>query len=158
LYPASYKAQRAVQQPRSNLRLVPLHAHSASKSQLESDSSFGRRRSASSKRKPLVEASDEHVVHKADGTVEMSWVPTSRAKDRTSSDVMEDGDGDQRKREKMKTKRREARDGIERFGMGMSRGGEESTRSQTLNEEERSGRKTRRKGMRSGSKNTFRGL
>ena len=46
------------------------------------------------------------------------------------------------------------RKGVEVFGAGMEKGGEEPGRQ--LSEAERTGRTKRRQGMRSGSKNTFR--
>lgn len=53
-------------------------------------------------------------------------------------------------------KKKDVRKGVEVFGAGMERGVEEAKGE--MSESERSGRKQRRKGMRSGSKNVFRQL
>ncbi|KAI9460808.1 hypothetical protein HD554DRAFT_2132531 [Boletus coccyginus] len=75
----------------------------------------------------------------ADGRMEMSFIPSGAGGD----------DPDTRKK-------KEVRKGVEVFGAGMERGVEEPKGE--MSESERSGRKQRRKGMRSGSRNVFRQL
>ena len=79
-----------------------------------------------------------------DNAMEISWVPTS------SSSAT--GGKDERQN-KSKTARDKLRKGIETFGAGLERGVEEFS-----NDSEKKGRSHRRKGVRSGSKNTFRRL
>ncbi|KAI0317950.1 hypothetical protein OF83DRAFT_1171526 [Amylostereum chailletii] len=140
----------------TNVRLVPLRAQASSKTVVNKDASFGQRRSASNVRakgsssKP---SADEHVVHKADGGVEMSWVPTQKSRSR-GGDGMDVNDDEGASR-RGKDKARDQRKGVERFGAGMEKGGEDPAQ-QVLSEQDRSGRKVRRKDVRSGSKNTFR--
>ena len=71
----------------------------------------------------------------------MSWVPTQGK-----------GKGSENGKGKVWEERRK---GVERFGSGMERGGE-GGEGRALSEQERSGRTERRRGVRSGSKNTFR--
>lgn len=73
----------------------------------------------------------------------MSWVPSS-TKDTS--------------RDRGSRKDRSTRKGVEVFGAGMERGGGDGDGTAVLSENERAGRKQRRKGMRSGSKNVFRQL
>jgi ribosome biogenesis protein ENP2 len=83
----------------------------------------------------------------ADHGFEMSWVPSSPKQ--TDIETVVPGGGVQGKQ---KVKRK----GVEVFGAGMEKGGEDP--SIDLTESERKGRTQRRKGVRSGSKNTFRRL
>jgi ribosome biogenesis protein ENP2 len=64
------------------------------------------------------------------------------------------GTGDDEPEEAVARRKKEVRKGVEVFGAGMERGVEEAKGE--MSESERSGRKQRRKGMRSGSKNVFR--
>ena len=73
--------------------------------------------------------------------MEMSFVPSGT------------GDDDPEKAPVGK-KKKDVRKGVEVFGAGMERGVEEAEGE--MSETERSGRKQRRKGMRSGSRNVFR--
>lgn len=83
-----------------------------------------------------------------DGGLEMSWVPSS------SFGPMDEGDElVSRGVRSSKDNGRSRRKGIESFGAGMERGGEELGQ---LSENDRKGRTQRRKGIRSGSKNVFR--
>jgi ribosome biogenesis protein ENP2 len=162
LYPASYKAHQAARQQKRdpNVRLVPLRAQSSSKALYDKDATFGQRRSISTKcasTSPGAAAeANELVVRKVDGSVEMSWVPAPKSKGRRTSDTMDvDGEPPQRSRNGVKE---DTRKGVERFGAGMEKGGEDPMDGRALSEQERSGRKKRRKDVRSGSKNTFRRL
>lgn len=90
----------------------------------------------------------------------MSWVPSSggggKGKRRSSGYDEDDGGmdgGKGRGKTSGKGKERDTRKGVERFGAGMEKGGEDQGR---LSESERKGRTSRRRDVRSGSKNTFR--
>ena len=110
------------------------------------DATFGQRRmprSASSTRKSSFRAHDE------DDAMEISWVPTSSS----SATGGKDNDDKQNKSKSVKDKLRK---GVETFGASLERGVEE--RMEFSNDLERQGRSHRRKGVRSGSKNTFRRL
>jgi ribosome biogenesis protein ENP2 len=91
--------------------------------------------------------------------VEVSWVPalkSSRSDYPTVGEGGEDEDdlvGRQQRRQKRALK--DTRKGVERFGVGMEKGGEDPN-MRALSEQERRGRSKRRRGMRSGSKNAFR--
>ena len=148
------------------MRLVPLQPHQSStragnkSNNGDGDASFGRRRnaSASARGRQKETASraddDEHVVRKSDGSVEVSWVPTPRFRSADAAeedDLVPGGSGRRPRRQDNEVLRK----GVERFGAGMEKGGEDPN-MRALSEQERSGRKQRRRGMRSGSKNAFR--
>jgi ribosome biogenesis protein ENP2 len=67
----------------------------------------------------------------------------------------EDEDGLVGRQREQKRGSKDVRKGVERFGAGMEKGGEDPN-MRALSEQERSGRSQRRRGMRSGSKNAFR--
>jgi ribosome biogenesis protein ENP2 len=152
----------------ANLRLVPLqHRPSANSGNtaVSKDASFGHRRSTSARQRqrandPTSGANphDEHVFRKTDGSVEVSWVPTSRS---ARLDAEAEGDGEdegglvERRSGRHKRASKDTRKGVERFGAGMEKGGEDPD-MRVLSEQDRSGRTQRRRGMRSGSKNAFR--
>jgi ribosome biogenesis protein ENP2 len=94
---------------------------------------------------------EQQVSRKGDGAVEVSWVPTatSRVDDHNDDDLVERRSGGHKRTSK------DMRKGVERFGAGMEKGGEDPN-MRVLSEHERSGRTRRRRGMRSGSKNAFR--
>lgn len=75
----------------------------------------------------------------------MSWVPSSSGPIAEDDMLVEGGGGGK--------KRSDRRKGVEVFGAGMERGGEEPV---DQSESDRKGRTHRRKGVRSGSKNVFR--
>ncbi|KZT28098.1 WD40 repeat-like protein [Neolentinus lepideus HHB14362 ss-1] len=124
-----------------SVRMVPMRAQADGHHAPDKGASFGQRRSGkalSSKSGKHKDTHDSTYMNRtADGGLEMSWVPSgsSEAKDRA-----------EQKKSAAKKK--------DMFGHGMERGGEE--REVNMSESERSGRKHRRHGMRSGSKNTFR--
>ncbi|KAL1759170.1 WD40-repeat-containing domain protein [Schizophyllum commune] len=93
--------------------------------------SFGQRKSGAGPRRS---GGDDTV----DGGVEVSWVPAASG-------------GDEAAQAKGKGRRK----GVETFGAGMERGGEEDE-GRDLSESEKKGRTHRRKGVRSGSKSAFR--
>lgn len=104
----------------------------------DKDASFGQRLVSRQLSKSSVE-SPLTMRYSADGGMEMSFIPSGAGGD----------DPDTRKK-------KEVRKGVEVFGVGMERGVEEPKGE--MSESERSGRKQRRKGMRSGSRNVFRQL
>ena len=139
----------------ANLRLVPLQyqpSTSSGRTAASKDASFGHRRSASARQRQRqndmtsgANHDDEHV-----GSVEVSWVPTtSRSAGEDDDDLVERRPGGHKRASK------DTRKGVERFGAGMEKGGENPD-MRVLSEQERSGRTQRRRGMRSGSKNAFR--
>lgn len=85
---------------------------------------------------------DSGVKVAADGGMEVTFVPSGRTDD-------DDNDA-----EGGRSKKPARRKGVEEFGAGMEKGGEAP--EMRLSESDRKGREHRRKGMRSGSKNTFR--
>jgi len=150
-----------------NVRLVPLQAQSSSASGRTAavnsrDAPFGHRRSASARQHqrpnghPTTGPSqDEHIHRNGDGSVEVSWVPTPGSS-RTGAGPGDDEDNIGRSRGTMRaSKEKDVRKGVERFGAGMEKGGEDPT-MRALSEQERRGRTQRRRGVRSGSKNAFR--
>ena len=114
---------------------------------LDKNVTFGQRRSTTSSkgegkgRTPDFEGSK----FAPGGGVEMTYIPSAS----TAADEDEDRGG---KAAGKKTKRK----GVESFGVGLEKGGAEL--EVAMSEAERRGRTQRRKGMRSGSKNTFRRL
>ena len=128
--------------PNAKVKLVPLVPHtdatSASARKMgDKTATFGQRRDAPKRAQTMAATSK---VGEESG-FEMSWVPSSSSgKDPASRSAS----------------RKEPRKGVEVFGAGMERGGEE--KSHAMSENERRGRTQRRKGMRSGSKNVFRQL
>ena len=96
-------------------------------------------------------------MRNADGTVEMSWVPSSggKGKRRASASDFDMDIEPEPGRAKGKGKERDTRKGVERFGAGMEKGGEAPSEGK-MSEAETRGRTSRRRDVRSGSKNTFR--
>ncbi|KAI0688386.1 WD40-repeat-containing domain protein [Cytidiella melzeri] len=145
------RAQRkARQQPRHpSVRLVPLQTQLNGRDErFNKNASFGQRRTAShsttnSKGKDKMRDMDS-VSFGADGGMEMTYIPSSGA---ANADSVDGGASN-------RSKKPQRRKGVESFGAGMEKGGEEPELG--LSESERKGRTQRRKGMRSGSKNTFR--
>ncbi|KAJ2919005.1 hypothetical protein MD484_g1423, partial [Candolleomyces efflorescens] len=132
------------------VNLVPMKAASSS-SALDKNATFGQRlapRSTSQvstngkgKGRQDYGNNDDGVN---DDAMEISWVPSSAA----------DDDGDDSASRKRNVKKQDKKNGIERFGAGMEKGGMEPEFD--ISEVERSGRKHRRHNVRSGSKNAFR--
>jgi ribosome biogenesis protein ENP2 len=81
--------------------------------------------------------------------------PKSSRSDYPAVGEGEDEDEDGRQQRKQKRALKDTRKGVERFGAGMEKGGEDPD-MRVLSEQERRGRSKRRRGMRSGSKNAFR--
>lgn len=113
----------------------------------DKDATFGQRRMPRSASSTNTTGKSSFKAHEDDDAMEISWVPTSSA-----TGGKDNGDGQSTSRT-VKGKRRK---GVESFGAGLERGVEE--RMEFSNDSERKGRSHRRKGVRSGSKNTFRRL
>ncbi|KZT70459.1 hypothetical protein DAEQUDRAFT_750348 [Daedalea quercina L-15889] len=151
---SQWRSQPRQRTPKVNL--VPLHAQAPGAGRsTDKNASFGQRRSISSTAgngKGKARADTVGAHHTGDGGMEISFMPKSSG----TYDSDEDMDGSHRATGKggAKGKMEARRKGVETFGAGMERGGEEPGRE--LSESERRGRMHRRKGMRSGSKNTFR--
>ncbi|OBZ78284.1 Ribosome biogenesis protein enp2, partial [Grifola frondosa] len=148
----SYRAQARTREPQRrnpNVRLVPLRTqdNTSSGPGADKNATFGQRRSQPGISKGKGRASASGIRHTAEGGIEMSWVPSSNAPAADADDVFGESTG---KQGKGVAKRK----GVEMFGAGMEKGGEEHEHAMT--ESERKGRTQRRKDMRSGSKNTFR--
>ncbi|KAI0711387.1 WD40-repeat-containing domain protein [Earliella scabrosa] len=144
-------ARKPTREPK--VRLVPLQAQDSRGSRsLDKNATFGQRRSqlGSKGKERASSARDASVRHTADGGIEMTFVP------RTTSTGHDYDDEEQPSGRAQKTgKGKDAkRKGVEVFGAGMEKGGDDPEIEMT--ESERKGRTKRRQGMRSGSKNTFR--
>ncbi|RPD65737.1 hypothetical protein L226DRAFT_479508 [Lentinus tigrinus ALCF2SS1-7] len=149
---APRKAARQPIRRDPKVRLVPLQAQDSRGARtVDKNASFGQRRSQLGSGKGKERARDSasaDVRHTAHGGVEMTFVP------RTSSSRA-DYDEDERPSGKAgKGNKEPRRKGVEVFGAGMEKGGEDP--EVAMSEAERKGRTKRRQGMRSGSKNTFR--
>ena len=110
----------------------------------DKDATFGQRRMPRS----ASTAGKSFRAHEDDDAMEISWVPTS------SSGGKDNGDRQSKSTRTIKDSK--LRKGVEMFGAGLERGVED--RMEFSNDSERKGRSHRRKGVRSGSKNTFRRL
>ena len=111
---------------------------------IDKNASFGDRR----RQAPSSKASRDQAVKNADGGVmEMSWMPTTSARDDDRPDDW--GAAGERPRGKK-------RKGVETFGAGMEKGVDVSEAAGQA--AGRTGRTKRRSGVRSGSRNVFRKL
>ncbi|KAH9962179.1 WD40-repeat-containing domain protein [Russula dissimulans] len=168
----------------ANVRLVPLRAEPSTSSGRtagsgDASASFGHRRQERQRqlndawtRDSKQDDDERDVVRKGDGSVQVSWIPNLRSSTGagpswSSPDARAEGGDDERDggglvlvggsraRTKSASKDARTRKGVERFGAGLEKGGEDPD-MRLLSEQERSGRTQRRRGMRSGSKNAFR--
>ncbi|KAF7796275.1 hypothetical protein EIP86_007450 [Pleurotus ostreatoroseus] len=138
----SYKA-RPAQNRKPNVRLVPMQAQTNNGRSTDKNATFGQRRSTTAKGKGRMRDDQGYTSKFApDGGVEMSYIPTRNGDDEEAPSRRDSKTG------------KERRKGVEVFGAGMEKGGEEP--EVAMSESERKGRTHRRQGMRSGSKNTFR--
>lgn len=112
---------------------------------LDKNATFGQRRSTTSSKGKGKMLDFEGVKFAADGGVEMTYIPSASAA----------ADEDEGRSDNI-AGRKPKRKGVETFGAGLEKGGEGP--EVAMSEAERRGRTQRRKGMRSGSKNTFRRL
>ncbi|KAI9508094.1 hypothetical protein F5148DRAFT_1014162 [Russula earlei] len=138
--------------PNANVRLVPLQAQPSAVSghaaaSRDPSAPFGHRRQRQRRLRSddgpttsHAEHDEQRVLRKGDGSAAVSWTPGSsfRSPIESSDRALKD-----------------ARRGVERFGAGLERGGEDPD-VRALSEQERHGRTQRRRGMRSGSKNALR--
>jgi ribosome biogenesis protein ENP2 len=94
------------------------------------------------------------IVNRAsDGGVEMSWTPSAASsRQHAYEDAQEERRGSTKGKLKSKETSKEKRKGVETFGAGMEKGGEDG---RDLSESDRRGRTERRRGIRSGSKNAI---
>ena len=138
-----YSRTRDANRQSSKVHFVPLvaQANAAAGKMNDKDASFGQRLVSRKLSKPSTE-SPSTMRFSAGGGIEMSFIPS--------------GTGDDDLEPKAAPKKKGVRKGVEVFGAGMERGVEEPKGE--MGENERSGRKQRRKGMRRGSKNVFRQL
>jgi len=148
----------------ANVRLVPLQAQPSTSSgriaaARDVSATFGHRRQ---RQRQLNDASSTRDSKQddrmGDGFMEVSWVPNLRSS--TGGGWAEGGDGEGEDRGDLARGKRTSKDtrvrkGVERFGAGLEKGGEDPD-MRVLSEQERRGRTQRRRGMRSGSKNAFR--
>ncbi|KAL4267834.1 WD repeat NOL10/ENP2 family protein [Pleurotus pulmonarius] len=146
--PSGQYGQRHQRQRRvANVKMVPMQARASTASRgVDKNATFGQRRSG-----PGTSRKTQHRAQGQDdagGPMEMSWVPSSTAKI---------GDDDALVPGSKPFKHGQRRKGVESFGAGLEKGGEEEHERQG-GESERKGRVQRRKGVRSGSKNAFRRL
>ena len=146
--PKQQRSQPTQRNP--NVRFVPLNASDGRGTHgLDRNATFGQRRSTSSsfagskgKGKGIA------ARPSGDGGMEISFVPTTTSMDDSDNEMGGRSTSSNRKGP-------ERRKGVEVFGAGMEKGGS-ADNDRELTESERRGRTQRRKGMRSGSKNTFR--
>ena len=128
----------------------------SSRSAQSKDASFGQRiRPTEQLSRSDLKTSKRDNAHDASGEHEMTWVPSAGNGGIDPEDMLVPGG-----RGKSKKAKEGKRRGVETFGAGLERGavgvGDEGRRE--LSENERHGRSRRRSGVRSGSKNAFRGL
>ena len=115
----------------------------------DKDATFGQRRMLRSTSFTNTAGKFSFRAHQDDDAMEISWVPTSSF---TSAGGKDNGD----RQSKSGAVKNKLRKGVETFGAGLEKGVEE--RMEFSNDADRKGRSHRRKGVRSGSKNTFRRL
>ena len=125
-----------------------MRAQGDSHGRFDKNATFGQRRSTTTtasgaKGKGKMMTDFEGVKFAPDGGVEMTYIPSASA-------AADEEESSRRAAGRKQPKRK----GVETFGAGLEKGREEPELA--LSESERKGRTQRRKGMRSGSKNTFR--
>ncbi|TFK41623.1 WD40-repeat-containing domain protein [Crucibulum laeve] len=125
----------------ANVNFVPMRAQAGVSRGVDKNATFGQRLKPSAAVPTKSRSSDARIGD--DGAMEISWVPSSDARD---------DEDDSRVGRKGKSKAPQ-RKGVEVFGAGMEKGGMETV---DMSESDRQGRTHRRKGIRSGSKNVFR--
>ncbi|KAL0567663.1 Small ribosomal subunit biogenesis [Marasmius crinis-equi] len=123
-------ARTKQQNRKANVKLVPMRAQGGTSGDSR-DTSFGQRRANKG-------AGTSKKKHDEDAAMEFSYIPSASSK---ASDDSNAKTGNAKRK------------GVETFGVGMERGGEERAE---ISESDRKGRTHRRQGMRSGSKNVFR--
>ncbi|KAF8136954.1 WD40-repeat-containing domain protein [Boletus edulis] len=136
----AYSRAREANRQSNKVHFVPLvaQANAPTGKTNDKDAPFGQRLVSRQQSKSSAEPTST-VRLSADGGMEMTFIPSGTGDDDSPA---------------VARKKKEVRKGVEVFGAGMERGVEEPKGG--MSESERSGRKQRRKGMRSGSKNVFR--
>ncbi|KAJ8072239.1 Small ribosomal subunit biogenesis [Marasmius tenuissimus] len=124
-------ARTKQQNRKANVKLVPMRAHGNANGDLK-DASFGQRRTNTGTGVSRKKQDD-------DSAMEISWIPSASSGASDDSHAKKTG--------------KSSRKGVETFGAGMERGGEEKVE---VAESDRKGRTHRRQNVRSGSKNVFR--
>jgi ribosome biogenesis protein ENP2 len=134
---------------------VKAHGDASRSSGPDRNASFGQRRGAQAPAHLKSRAPSHAARATADGGVEISWVPSAGDATRYAvEDALEDKRAvEAKQKRKAASTKLEKRKGVESFGSGMERGGQDPAKE--VAESERRGRTERRKGMRSGSKNTI---
>lgn len=122
---------------------------------MDRNASFGQRRSNQDFSNRTSNAPKHAVRGTGDGGVEISWLPNANDDARhAAEDALENKRAAEAKgKRKVAGEKLEKRQGVQSFGAGMERGGDE--RNRHVSETDRRGRTERRKGMRSGSRNTI---
>jgi ribosome biogenesis protein ENP2 len=131
----------------ASVKLVPLRAPTGStkaQNAFDKNATFGQRRHAAEGMSMPEARSELSITHAPEGGMEMSWVPSPSA-----GLGQDDSESQNRKR-----RDKERRKGVEKFGAGLEKGGEDQ--SVEMTESSRKGRTQRRKDIRSGSKAAFR--
>lgn len=126
----------------AKVNFVPMRALSNASKGVDKNATFGQRRKPVQSVTPF--SSKRTQSQPDDSAMEISWVPSSSANQDANEPQSKGG------REK-----KERRKGVETFGAGMEKGGQETLE---ISESDRMGRTDRRKGVRSGSKNVFRAM
>ncbi|KAF8801110.1 WD40 repeat-like protein [Phlegmacium glaucopus] len=152
------RAEEAYQRDRARNRaakvnMVPMRPQTtgSNNTQLpgDKDATFGQRRKPRSASFANTMRKSSFRAHKNDDApMEISWVPSS------STSAAGKGNGD--RESQSRNGKSKNRNGVETFGAGLEKGVEEGAKFSQ--DSERQGRSHRRKGVRSGSKNTFRRL
>ncbi|KAK7036632.1 Small ribosomal subunit biogenesis [Paramarasmius palmivorus] len=133
-------ARTKQQNHKANVKLVPMRAQAGADGLNGSkEVTFGQRKAQGTGAAQRSGKAKESVGFGEDGGLEMTFVPSKSSTEST-----------QEASARPKAKRK----GVETFGAGMERGGEE--RQVEVSESDRKGRTHRRQGVRSGSKNMFR--
>ncbi|KAJ7207078.1 NUC153 and WD40 repeat-containing nucleolar rRNA processing-related protein [Mycena pura] len=141
----AYSRARKQNQIANQGKFVPMRAGGSGPRSADRDATFGQRRGASAN-SASAKKSRTLTVTDGESAMEVSWIPsTSSSKDADTDSGSRPG--------KRKDKPRK---GVEVFGAGMEKGYAEN--EVEMSEKDRKGRTQRRQGMRSGSKNAFRGL
>ncbi|KAI0827153.1 hypothetical protein BC628DRAFT_1318862 [Trametes gibbosa] len=150
---AARAARAAAPRREPKVRLVPLQAQNDTGGHgVDKNATFGQRRSQPGPKDKSRASTgrDSSVRHTVGGGLEVTFIPkTSSSGNDYDDDELGSGPAG-KKGGKGAVKRK----GVESFGAGMERGGEDPDHE--MSETEREGRTKRRQGMRSGSKNTFR--
>lgn len=149
--PSAATTRRPGKQPRMVAAVPRVEGrNNSTRNSFGKDASFGQR-ARSNPTKNDSKASRKASSYGTLGDQEFTWVPSNKGEIDPEDMLVPGGRGTQKKPK---------RKGVETFGAGLERGaiGAENDEKRDLPESERHGRNHRRKGVRSGSRNAFRGL